>query len=154
MYSLPDPPQQSQWATVSLEPGQEDRDNETRYIAARAAALKLYQTLSDENWDEAWELLSAETQSFLAYVSPEGDGKAVLRSKEMKFPEGDKVAIDPVELFLIRDLRTLEDDREGEAQAETANRKEIFAISTEGKSKKIVLIYEGGAWRIHRTKAF
>lgn len=154
LYALPDPPATTAWAPTSLVPGQDDRDDASRYIAARTATLQLYQALSDEEWDAAWEMLSAETQNFLSYVSSDGDGKTVLATGRLKFPGGEEVAFDPVELFLVKDMRKLEDDHGNESQAETANRKEIFAFSTDDKVKKVVLIYEGGAWRVHRTKAF
>ncbi len=155
LYALPDPPSAGEWSQSSLVPGQDDRDDATRYIAARTAALKLYQALSDEDWDAAWELLSAETQNFLDYVAVDGNGKNALASGRLKFPGGEEVNFEPVSLFLVTNMRKLEDDAPDQTQAETANRKEIFAFSTEDDEvKKIVLIYEAGAWRVHRTKAF
>jgi hypothetical protein len=154
LYALPDPPPPSDWVETSLVPGQDDHNDAERYIAARTAALKLYEALSNDDWDTAWELISAETQSFLNYVAPEGDGKQALMSGRLKFPDGEEVAVDAVSLLLIRDLRDLDDDHGDEEQSETANRKEIFAVSDGGETKKVVLIFEGGAWRVHRTTAF
>jgi hypothetical protein len=155
LYALPDPPVAGEWTQTSLVPGQDDRDDATRYIAARTAALKLYQALNDEDWDAAWELMSAETQNFLNYVAVDGNGKNALAVGRLKFPGGEEVDFEPVALFLVVNMRKLDDDAPGQSQAETANRKEIFAFSTDDEeAKKVVLIFEGGAWRIHRTKAF
>lgn len=154
LYSLPTPPAAGEWTQTSLVPGQDDRDDAGRYIAARTAVLKLYQALSDEDWDAAWDLLSSETQNFLDYVAADGDGKATLARGRLKFPGGEEVDFEPVTLFLVKDMRKLEDDHAETAQAETANRKELFAFSAEDDIKKIVVIFEGGQWKIHRTKAF
>ena len=154
LYALPDPPAAGDWSETSLVPGQDDRDEAGRYIEARTAVLKLYQALTDEEWDTAWELLSAETQNFLDYVSADGNGKQALATGRLKFPGGEEVDFEPVALFLVKDMRKLEDDNGDVSQAETANRKELFAFSAEDDAKKIVVIYEAGEWKIHRTKAF
>ncbi len=52
---------------------------------------------------------------------------------------------------MINDLRSLDDDLPDTTQAETPNRKELFATSASGQVHKIIVIREAGAWRIQRT---
>ncbi len=154
LYDLPTPPPQDQWINTGADPAAEERASQRRYLAARAALLQFYRALSQEDWDAAWEMMSSETQNFLNFASKGKDGKASLDSGTLEMPDGTSVEFDPVELFVIRDLRTMEDDHEGKPQAETANRKEIFVISSDNRVNKVVLIFETGQWRVHRTKAF
>lgn len=153
LYDLPPPPSRDLWESTSTDPAEEERAAQRRYLAARTALLDLYRALSDEDWDVAWEMLSTETQSFLAFSSSSGDGKRALREGRLTLPDGTDIQMDPVDLFLVSDLRRLEDDHENEPQAETPRRKELFAFSADGRIKKVVLIYELDSWRVHRTTA-
>lgn len=153
LYDLPAPPPQDQWESTSADPAEAERASQRRYLAARSALLQFYRALSQEDWDAAWALMSTETQNFLNFTSANGDGKEALAQSRFNLPNGTTAEISPIDLFVVSDLRRLEDDYQGQAQAETANRKEIFAISEDGDVNKVVLIYETGRWVIHRTKA-
>jgi hypothetical protein len=152
LYGLPAPPPQEKWTNASLEPGQDEINQEKIYIEARSAALKLYSELSAGDWDASWEMFSGETQNFLSYAHPEKDGKAALAQGQLQVPGEDPVSIDPVDFFLIQDLRRLEDEHPDFPQeAETPNRKELYAISADDQVHKVVLIREENAWRVHKT---
>ena len=153
LYELPDPTPESEWASISLDPAEEERQAQRRYIAARQAALELYQALNEEDWESAWAMMSSETQDFLKFGSPNKDGKETLSSGRLVLPDGTPVEFDPVDLFMIKDMRRLEDEHQGSAEAETEGRKELFAHSSDGRVNKVILIYEIGRWRVHRTKA-
>lgn len=152
LYDLPQPPPRETWTTVSLVPGQDDKDAAARYIEARGAILRLYQALNEKNWDVAWTLLSSETQEMLNFGSPDGEGERALELGTITFPGGETVSFDPVALFVGVDLQTLADVHEGSEEAETVNRKEIFATTRAQKVKRIVVIFEMGEWKVHRTK--
>lgn len=152
LYSLPSPPPQEQWTNASLEPGQDEINQEKLYLEARAAALKLYSELSSESWDGAWELLSGETQNFLSFAHPDKDGKDTLAQGQLQLPGEEAVPFTPVDFFLIEDLRSLEDEHpDFPEEAETPNRKELYAVSASGQVHKVVLIREENTWRVHKT---
>ncbi len=154
LYDLPVPPPPHSWVAVSLDPAQEDRNDEQRTLDARGAVLELYQALNEEDWGQAWDRLSTETQNFLAFGSATKDGRDALAQGRLIAPDGVAVEIDPVDLFVVRDMTRLDDDLNGTPDAtETANRKEFHATGEDGQIHKIVVIYEIGQWRIHRTRA-
>lgn len=150
LYVLPDPPPKDRWSTVSLDPAEDERNAEGRYLAARTSILQLYDALYDEDWERAWGLLSSETQAFLDNASSEKDGKKALALGVLTI-QGRDEEFDPVDLFIINDLRQLDDTSPGATEAETPTRKEIFATAADGTVHKIVVIREADVWRIHRT---
>lgn len=152
LYDLPAPPPQDQWTSISLVPGEDELDEEKRYIEARSATLRLYSALAEEDWDGAWPLLSEETRSFLSFNAPGKDGKKVLASGQITLPSGPSKTFDPVDAFVIRDLRKITDEYKNAVQNETANRKELFVINVDENVHKVVLIREQGQWRVHRTE--
>jgi len=152
LYDLPQPPPPAEWTSSSLVPGEDDRASQRRYIDARATALQLYAALKAKRWDEAWEMLSSETQSALAYGSPNQDGLAALESGELRFPDGTSFRFEPADTLIIDDLKTFSDEQAGAVETETNLRKEIYAVSRSGESRKLVLIYETNRWKLHRTR--
>jgi hypothetical protein len=153
LYDLPGPPASHEWKSVSLDPAQEQRQAEQRYLASRQAALKLYQALNEEDWETVWSMLSSETQNFLNFSAPDKDGKASLSRGRLVLPDGSNFDFDALDLLMIKDMSRLEDQYEGMEEAETEGRKELFALSADGSVNKVVFIYETGAWRVHKTSA-
>ena len=158
LYELPDPPPSEEWTAVSLVPGEDRRDSRKLYVEASAAAMDLYTSLLEENWEQAWELLSAETRSALSYGNPESDGKEVLKTglyegkPSKEFPEAKSTfRFTPVDHLVVEGLLRFEDEQPGVTESETNRRKEIYAVSRTGEVKKVVLIYEAGGWRVHKT---
>ncbi|MEO1268328.1 MAG: hypothetical protein AAFX99_09530 [Myxococcota bacterium] len=158
LYELPDPPPQEEWTAVSLVPGEDRRDSRKMYVEASAAAMDLYTSLLEKNWEGAWELLSSETRSALSFGHGGKDGKKVLsqgiyEGKPSKdFPEAkSSFRFDPVDHFVVKGLLRFEDEQPGVVESETNRRKEIYAVSRDGEVKKVVLIYEAGGWRVHKT---
>ncbi len=151
IYNLPDPPPPSERRTVSLIPGEEERQAERDYLSARAAVVKLNGLLSQKRFREALEMVSAETRSFLTYGT-EDSPEEVLAAGKLKLANGELVSFKPVSMLLAEDISKLEDTFPGVEEQETSNRKEIYAILPSGEATKIVLIQEGGQWVVHRTR--
>ena len=153
LYDLPAPPAQAQWKSVSLDPAAEERQAQLRYLAARQAALSLYQALNEEDWETVWSMMSSETQNFLNFSAPDKNGKGTLAAGRLVLPDGSAVEFDALDLLMIKDMSRLEDEHQGMSEAETEGRKELFAHSADGRVNKIIFIYETGGWRLHRTSA-
>ena len=152
LYTLPNPPERSKWKTVSLIPGQEQRDAEREYRDVRAQILRLYSLLSSQRFQESAELFSIETQDFLKFGSGEATVAEVLASGKVKLSNGGVVDLDPVSMLLAKDVSKLTDEVDGVKESETKNRKEVFAELEDGSYQRIVMIREGGKWVLHRTR--
>ena len=117
VYDLPDPPPESERASVALDPAEEHRQDGERYVAARRSLLELYEALDGERWDDATELLSTETQLLLS-SGGSGDAAAALAAGQVTV-SGESYAFDPVNLFLLANPDASEDSWEGEEENET-----------------------------------
>ncbi len=153
LHELPDPPAKEAWTKVSLIPGEDQEADEARYLEARAAVLAFYSALANGRHDEAWGLMSVETQSMLSHFAVDGDGKNALASGTLKSAGGSEIEWSPLETFMMPNVKGFEDSLEGEEEHETSARKELFLLGEDGQSKKLVVIREAGKWVIHRTKA-
>ena len=154
LYDLPTPPPQAQWTSVSLTPGAEEQRAAKNFLEASAIAMDLFSAFSDENWEDAWALLSEETKSTLNYGNPDGDGINVLKTGQFELAgETGKSTfrLEPVRHFFVEELMRFEDEVAGNPESETNRRKEIYALSRSGDNKKVVLIYEAGGWKVHKT---
>jgi hypothetical protein len=146
IYRLPEPPPESERASVELDPVQEQSASDARYLEARRVLVELYSRLSDARWDESLELLSQETRVLLGGGDSASAG-AALASGEVVV-RGRAYAFDPIELFLLPDPSGFVDSVVGEVENETPRRKEIF-INGADEPRRVVMILEGGAWRLH-----
>ena len=131
---------------MALDPAEEDRRAAERFAETRRVVLELYEAFEAEAWVAAVEILSNETRILLAGGANEGAADALATGQVVL--DGDAYRIDPVELFLLADPDGFEDTVEGEQENETSRRKEIFIVSGEVE-RRVVLIEEGGAWRVH-----
>ncbi len=152
IYTLPPPPPEAEWAAVSLVPGEDEKASQRRYIDARAAALELYAALKSKRWGEVWQQLSSETQAALAFAHPTQDGQAALSEGVLVYQDGARVAFDPMDAWMVPDLKTFEDQLPGEQEAESDTRKEIFAVDRDGHHRKMIMILEAGEWKLHKTR--
>lgn len=154
LYELPPPPPAEERRDVSLIPGEEERQSEQAYVEARAAIIELNGLLKTRRYEEAMGLMSQETQTMLAYLSPqpESDRPALATLTEGAIlVSGQRREIEPAAMLLAPDLGRLQDAIEGQREQETRLRKEIFALQPDGSARKIVVIKEGGRWVLHRT---
>ena len=151
VFSLPDPPPESERKDISLIPGEEARQAERDYLQARAAVLTLFGLLQQQRYAEAKGGLSIETQDFIRFGS-EDDVADILAAGEMKLPDGKVVSFEAVSMLLAEDVSQLTDTFDGVEEQETANRKEIFAVQPSGDAVTIVVIKESGGWVLHRTR--
>lgn len=147
IYDLPAPPSDDERRTVSLDPTERRQADGEAYVAARATTLALYQALSNEDWSTAWDLLSNETRLLLDTGS-NGRGVEALAEGRIAL-EGNTWAFDPVEVFLLPGMVRFDDQVEGEAENETARRKEIWVADRDGNQRRVVVIREGDLWRVH-----
>lgn len=149
IYELPPPPPPEERRDVSLIPGEEQREDEQRYLAARAAVMELYSLLSTKRYDEAVELMSAETRDFIVGIAGGENAADALVAGALK--DG-TAKFDPIAILLAPDVSTLSDSAPGVEEHETTRRKEIFATLPSGKLQTIVMITERGKWVLHRTR--
>ena len=153
LYELPDPPAVPR--EVSLYPGEEQRARERDYVAARGVVIRISGLLNSKRYEEALELMSAETKDMLEYLSPKRgeEGAAVHALSEGTLMLGGAPRqVDVVELLVGSDLSEIEDAVEGVEEQETLQRKEIFVITEDKEPRRLVVIKQGGDWVLHRTK--
>jgi hypothetical protein len=147
LYVLPTPPPASEWERVELDPTVEDRRAGERYVEARRAVLAFVDALSQAEWEQAYRRVSNETRLLLD-AGFDGQGEASLAEGRTR-RDRRLYSYDPMDLFLIQGLTRIEDSVEGEAEAETQRRHEVFVFDAEGQYRKVVLIREGDEWLIH-----
>lgn len=149
VYELPAPPPEGARARVTLDPSEEQRLSEEAFLEARRTVLALYEALGAGEWEAASTLLSNETRLLLS--GGDGVGAADVLAAGTITSNGTSYAFDPVALLLLPAPDGFEDTMEGEDEAETSRRKEIFATAGDDY-RKIVLIEEGGSWRVHMRR--
>jgi hypothetical protein len=153
LYELPPPPPPEERRSVSLIPGAEERKEQQRYLKAAEAVRTLYQLLSSKRYDEAAELLSAETRDLLGHRK--GSAVEALASGRLVAPDGREIAFDPTTFLVAPNLDDLRDDIEGVSDkardSETARREVLYAVQPDGTSRRIVVIKQGDQWVIHKT---
>jgi hypothetical protein len=149
LYDLPDPPPRDEWRRHSLDPAEDEARSHQAFLAAQGSVLAFLEAMRESRWEAAYEVLSNETRILLDDLSPNGRGETVLAEGRV-VREGAEYRLDPVDLFVIADLDALLDEMPGEREQETYRRKEIWARSSAGDVRRLVLIYEDDAWRLHR----
>lgn len=148
-YYLP-PPKEDQ-GSVAVNPAEQAEQQRQQYLAARAALLKLYETLSKDQFEAAEQYLSQQTRDFLAFGSEAGDASAALASGQLVLPNGQTVAIDPVDFLIGGKVSRIVDTREGAEEHETRRRKELFVIDPDGQAHRVIMILEGDQWVLQKT---
>jgi hypothetical protein len=151
LYELPDPPPREFWVRHSLTPGEDSQRSRERFLAAQITVVLLVEALQENRYEDAYRLLSNETRILLDVLSPSGRGETVLEDGVIE-RNGAEYHVDPLDLFVIRDMAEITDSVTGEIESETYRRKEVFAISTEGDTHHLVLILEEDEWRIHKPE--
>lgn len=154
LYEIPPPPPEKERKTISLIPGEEERQAERDYLQARSAVIQLNSYLKSKRFEESLKLMSQETQAMLEFLSPSPKAKqpALATLIEGKISiRGQIRDIDPAAMLLASDLTQIKDAVDGKEEQETQRRKELFALQPDGSIRKIVMIKEGGQWVLHRT---
>lgn len=146
VYVLP-PPGDADDAPRSLDPAADAEAETLRFYAAQAALRAFYTALAAEDAETAWSLLSNETRLLLDHGS-DGDGETALLEGRVTI-DGTAWTFDPVDLFVVRSPVDWRDTMPGESEIESARRKEIFVVSRDETVRRVVMIYEGDAWRVH-----
>ncbi|MBN1946607.1 MAG: hypothetical protein JW797_13110 [Bradymonadales bacterium] len=121
------------------------------FLAAKRSILSFTEAMSFEQFDRAYTLLSNETRILLDDLSPTGRGESVLSDGIIE-RGGAQYTIDPVDLFVIRNLEEILDTQPDRMEAETTRRKEVYAISQEGDVHHLVVILEEDRWLIHKPE--
>ena len=157
IYELPDPPPKDEWVDVHATEDESDEVRIRRFLDAKRVAISTYAALQSRDWDTALNNMSQETRAFLQDASGDNNPASALESGQLLV--GDQtITFDPVADFFIAGLEDLRDEMPGKTESETLKRKEIYAIGSDGKARKVVFIVEGEAWRFHspfvRTPTF
>lgn len=148
LTELPDPPPQAEWAPVTLDRTAAEDQAADRFQDARRALNAAYLAWAGGDRAAFWEHLSFETRALLDELGG-GDGLSVLTSGVLV--DGDTTyEVDPLALFLPTDpMGMTEPD---DATAAGPRRVEIDIADSLGQTHRVVLIYEGDAWRLHRPR--
>ncbi|MFT4703169.1 MAG: hypothetical protein ACI81R_000858 [Bradymonadia bacterium] len=147
IYELPSPPPAEQQRAVSLSPTEQRELDATRFLAARATILSLYEALGNEEWDSAQSLLSQETCATLGGGS--GSNCASVLAEGLVEVSGTRYAFDPVDLLLLPGVRDIANVRVGEEDVENARRVVAHLTDRDEDHRAVVLIYEGDQWVVH-----
>ncbi len=157
LYDLPPAPPASEWVSFQEQREESDEERVRRFLDAKRAAIQIYAALAEGRWERAVELMSQETVAFFEDASNGAGAEAVLAAGVLSFGD-EQIPFDPLVDLFIADLEDLRDEVEGQVEAETRRRKELFAISRQGQGRKIIMIYERDGWRLHspfiRTPTF
>ena len=147
IYELPAPPPPEEQRAVSLSPTEQRELDATRFLAAQATILSLYEALGNEQWADARALLSQETCATLGGGSSTSC-EASLASGIVELA-GTRYTFDAVELLLQPNVRDIADTRTGEDDVENARRVVAHLTDRDGDHCAVVLIYEGDRWVVH-----
>lgn len=150
IYTLPPPPSGAP-QNVNLTPGADNRESEAAYLQARQSIIKLFGLLQQQRYPEADALLSSETRAFVTF-NTEKSVSETLADGKLTLATGELVDIDPVSTLLAEDISRLVDALPGIEEQETPSRKEVFAILSNDRAQRIVMIKEAGQWVLHRTR--
>ncbi len=152
MYTLPDPPPQSEW--VEAEQPKEDPEVVARRVLdAKRAAIQCYAALASKKWERALELMSIETRQAFESAA-DGQGAAAVFEQGAVMLHGEKQAFDPIADVFIANLTDIRDEFGGRTDKEGPSRHVYYAVDANGNAREIVLIHEEDQWRIHRPEIF
>lgn len=151
LYDLPDPPPRDEWHRHSLNPADDEAAYLQNFLSAKDTVVTFVEAMEDERWEDAYRLLSNETRLLLDNLSPSGRGETVLENGRIQRDDQEYV-VDALDLFVIRDVIDIVDQHDHDREAETYRRKEIYAVNSSGDAHHLVVIYEEGAWRIHKPE--
>jgi hypothetical protein len=149
-YQLPPPPPRDEWIDDAVDPKADERRREMLYLEARTSLLGLFNLLSNQRYEEASAMVSAETRDFLTRGGQD-EFTDVLAAGKLALGNGEVVEIDPVSTLVAPDLTGMVDTVDGIGENETDARKELF-VPVDGGYLRIVMIKEGGNWVLHRTR--
>ncbi len=150
-YELPPPPPRDEWIDDAADPKAEERRKEMLYLEARTALLGVFNLLSNQRYDEVSAMVSSETRDFLT-AGGTNEFADVLAAGKLTLGNGEVVDLDPVSTLVGPDLAGLVDSVDGIGENETEARKELFVPLEGGTFQRVVMIKEGGAWVLHRTR--
>lgn len=147
---LPPPAAVEDRAHVDLDRVAGEEAEADRFAEARRAILALYDALAREDFAAVYEGLSHETRALLDSLS-NNDGVGLLQS-EVLTQDGQRYSFETADLLLLSSVDEITDDTEGEPAVESARRKEIDLINSEGSRRRVILIFEGDSWRLHMPR--
>ncbi len=136
-YELAEPGPSSTWQDIEGYDNMTEQQKKALYLAAKRAAVNLYVALSQKQWNDALTLMDKSTVNRLETLS-KGKGAASWLASQSVSPEA---------IFFIEDLADIQDMHADYAQKESASRQELFAVSTDGKVRRIIMELEGDAWK-------
>lgn len=151
LYHLP-PPTVAADREVGKDEGGEPAPSDAELDQqARAALLELYALVKSAQFEDAERYLSQETREFLSAVSATNDPSAALSSAEFKLGDGRTVQVDPVRLLFGGNIVSVQDALKEPDAGETPNRRVLHSVDPQGASHRIIMIFEGGQWVLHKT---
>lgn len=152
-YYLPPPPDQQKSAKKS-DAGPKsnaERAPEELDAQAREALMELYELLEHERFEEAEDYLSQETREFLSHAGAEEDASETLSSGQIQLAGRSPIKISPVKLLIGGNIESVRDAMEGVSENQTPNRRELFVLDPAGDTHRVIMIFEGGKWVLHKT---
>lgn len=149
MYTLPDPPPESEW--VNANPVQESPEEKMkRYLDAKRAAIQCFAALADSHWTQALSWMTDDTAEFLRKNAPNGDIIAAFDEKKLII-DGVEQPFDPVADVFISGLVDIRDEFGHIDDTEDENTKILYAVDKNGAARPITLIRENERWKVKLT---
>ncbi|MFT7625198.1 MAG: hypothetical protein ACI9WU_004389 [Myxococcota bacterium] len=112
------------------------------------AAERFYRELWSERTTDLWNMLSTDTRSALDALAGKLDsnGRAMLRARQFPRADGTKVRVSLAALFMVRRPTVFEAETKPAADATNAV---VTVRNRDGKSRRVQLRRERGAWKLH-----
>jgi len=148
LYDLPVAPPKDEWVDSQDAVEEDEEVLVRRFLDSKRAAITVYGALQSKDWDKALDQMSQETQNFLESSAPDGVAATALETGTLMV-NGKEESFDVVGDFFVTNLEDIVDDLEGQAENETTKRKELYALSRDGQARKLIFIFEAGAWKFH-----
>lgn len=148
IYDLPVAPPKDEWVDSQDAIEEDEEVRIRRFLDSKRVAITVYGALQSKDWGKALDQMSQETQNFLENGAGDGVAATALESGVLKL-NGKEEPFDVVGDFFVSNLEDIVDELEGQSENETTKRKELYALSRDGQARKIIFIYEAGAWKFH-----
>lgn len=148
VYELPPPPDETERSSVDLNPASSDEADAESFMEARRAILSLAGALGNEDWEDAYGLVSSETRILLDTYG-DGRGEDLLARGQLVGTDGNTYQFEPLSLFLLSEIASIEDSMDGVEEAESSRRKDVFLVAPDDSYRRVVVIREGEQWLVH-----
>lgn len=148
MYTLPDPPPQSEWQSVQKdETSTSPQETTRRFLDAKRSAIQCYAALADAKWSDALEWMSTDSRQFLLTHAADQNPLTALSTHQIIL-NGTTLSFDPVADIFIADLIDIRDTFADQKDDESDTRMILYAINAQEQARKLVFVLEDNRWKL------